>query len=562
MSEIEELIYKVTVELNEDDLQKAKKKVQDLKETVKQAGIKIDVPTTDWTQVQAGTQWPDEFKKQKSEKDKQKSDKDKETAEKKDTKQVVDEVKAETKEKEQKTVTISDTLKKSEQHLSSILDLVKKMHRLHSKKLADNTLLDSEDGGGSDNSKGGKGLISAVTGGIFSIVKTIGGFVVEAVKLAIDVAQRLTNTVVEKNSRELNLHKLSSQTDLSIKSLYKLKFVAETLGTSLEEVVSSAKKMQKEFLFGMDEQKAMSMMALGINPFQAMGNMMEDPLGAQNKFFKVAQDKTKHMPKAMQSTFLESLGFSSDLQFALKNQNNKDVQASAAEVSNARGNFLPQDEFLSQNAIISGKLASVQASLDKALDQNKNLVDKFVITYADMQAQTINLIGNVVKEATDKIESTTGDIATKGQEFIKNFSENPKKVLETGLGYVKEIAKEEAIDTGLSLLSKVGNIFGGENKETNNKNIQDNKGIQNNNKNIQDNKGIQNNNKNNFEKSFLDESNKDPYKNLDSQIQRGRTGKGLEDLQRKKVNNWETPQAPPAPFSLDPNRSQSKMGNN
>jgi len=70
MSEIEELIYKVTVELNEDDLQKAKKKVQDLKETVKQAGIKIDVPTTDWTQVQAGTQWPDEFKKQKSEKDK------------------------------------------------------------------------------------------------------------------------------------------------------------------------------------------------------------------------------------------------------------------------------------------------------------------------------------------------------------------------------------------------------------------------------------------------------------------------------------------------------------
>ena len=235
MSEIEELIYKVTVELNEDDLQKAKKKVQELKETAKEAGIKIGVPTTDWSQASGGTRWPEEFAKEKeSQKREEKESK------RKEEKAAADEMATTSKEKAQSSKSISSTLSSSEQHLSNILDILRKLYRINSKKSENKDLLGADS---DDDSKGFKIPKGGVAGFALEAIKTVGGFIIDAVKLAITAAQKLTDMIVDKNARELNLYKLSDQTDMSVKSLYRLKYVSETLGTSLEEVIGSAKNM-------------------------------------------------------------------------------------------------------------------------------------------------------------------------------------------------------------------------------------------------------------------------------------------------------------------------------
>lgn len=544
MSEIEELIYKVTVELNEDDLQKAKKKVQDLKETVKQAGIKIDVPTTDWTQVQAGTQWPDEFKKQKSEKDKQKIIK-------KDESKLTDELKTEAKEKAQENSSVVSVLKKSEEHLLAILDVLKKVYRVQLKtsnsSSGNNT--DDDDGAGGIYNKIKKGSKGNMLGTIFAVGEVLFTAVKKIANSVIEAAEKIKNQIVEKYDRELDLYKLAEQTGMAVKSLYRLQTSAELTGSSLQEIIGTAKKMQKDMLFGLDDKKAMMMMAMGINPFDSMSKMMENPIQATKEIYEQAKSTTSHMPKMLQTGFLEDLGFSSDYQYSANHMGDKEVREGVESVSLKRGDFMSPSEWRSQYVMINATLKGVQASLDKALDQNKDLANKFIINYAEMQAKIINLTGETINKANKTLEEFFTDDTPK----VPDKTEYDLTTTEGKLQYAADQARYDSKERlkngeshylGVDILSNLYKKM--TDREKNSGDVQNN---------------TSGNAPPNPSKNGSNIKETDSYEEIDKKLRSGAKGQDTSLLDRKRINAGETPPSPAPPYSNDFNRSQSKRGN-
>jgi hypothetical protein len=159
-------------------------------------------------------------------------------------------------------------------------------------------------------------------------------------------------------------------------------------------VVSAGKSLQQELLFGMSDQKAMILMALGVNPISSMRQSKFDPTKSIMDINSQIDKNTQNVPASLKSTLKNSLGISDSLAYGLSNINREDVVDRSRQISQARGQ-IGTEEWKSQFTEFKGTLLKTQASIDKAL--STDLVTNAVLKYMDVKANTVTLVANSVE---------------------------------------------------------------------------------------------------------------------------------------------------------------------
>jgi len=386
MSEIDELVFKVSVELDDQDLAKARRELQaihrEAKEASKQLGIADNAAARESILKSAASGAKAQAGK----------DRDVASAASLQNKDAV------------------SILARSERHLASMVDLLRRSTRSGRSNFGGSPPnLPPPGGGGGDgrgrdrgmNPKDGtqgfsKNSAAIVTGNaILEIIKSV-------VSLITSFKDKAVELLTDKFTRELDLHKLSEQTGYSVDSLYKMEKAAGLAGTSLKSLVDNAHSLQEEFMFGMDEKKAQALLAMGINPVELMNEAGNDPMKMQELLFAKASEVTEGMPASMRAMMIQKVtGLSPDQQYGMRHKNDANVQGAAAALSAERGPMLPAEEWRDNFVLFNATLQRLQAVTDKALDQNMKGVQSIIASFVEVQAGIVNIISNATRGAQD-----------------------------------------------------------------------------------------------------------------------------------------------------------------
>lgn len=231
-----------------------------------------------------------------------------------------------------------------------------------------------------------------------SVIPIVGAVAAGIAVAVIAVMESLQTKMGDKLNKEMGLSKLSFQTGKTTDSLYRLSNQFELAGGSLQEVIGAGKALQQELLFGMSDQKAMMAMALGINPVQLMKQAKNDPMKAIEMLNAKISQKTQGMPASMISTIKEGMGIPVDTQFALSNKNKANVIGGAAAISSDRG-ALNNDAIQMQFVEFNTAVKRMTASMDKML--STQAITQSVLGYVNMKANAVTLVASSVAGLSD-----------------------------------------------------------------------------------------------------------------------------------------------------------------
>lgn len=283
---------------------------------------------------------------------------------------------------------------KAESYLKALVSLTTQLLSTSKKKKGDLNSKSTESNVNQDENILSKGASAT------SVIPMIGAVTAGIAVAVIAVMESLQTKLGDKLNREMGLSKLSFQTGKATDSLYKLSNQFELAGGSLKEVVGAGKALQQELLFGMSDQKAMMAMALGINPVQLMKQAKNDPMKAIEMLNAKIGQKTQGMPASMVSTIKEGMGIPLDTQFALSNKNKANVVGGANAISSDRGS-LSNDSIQSQFVEFNTAVKRMTASMDKML--STQAVTQSVLGYVNMKANAVTLVASSVSGLSDFI---------------------------------------------------------------------------------------------------------------------------------------------------------------
>jgi hypothetical protein len=282
-------------------------------------------------------------------------------------------------------------LQRSEKHLSDIVNLLKKSKgEITPEDNIEDTSETLAVAGGA--SLGGVGAaiglaLSGVAAGIVTLMES------------------LQRKLTDKFERELDLQKLSQQTGKSVEQLYKLSAQAQLAGTTLGEIVSAGKNLQQELLFGMSEQKAMMLMALGINPIEIQKRSNFDPVKMVTDINKQIESRTGNVPAGLVTAIKSALGVPEGIQYGVSHLRDRDVVANAQRISETRGN-IGSDEWRQNFVEFKTALLKTQAAIDKAL--STTLVTQAVLKYMDVKAQAVTIVAGSIAGISESLTTPQG----------------------------------------------------------------------------------------------------------------------------------------------------------
>ena len=292
---------------------------------------------------------------------------------------------------------------KSESYLKALVNLTTQLLSTSKKKKGDLNSKSTESTVNQDENILTKGASAT------SVIPIIGAVTAGIAAAVIAVMESLQTKMSDKLNREIGLSKLSFQTGKTTDSLYRLSNQFELAGGSLKEVIGAGKALQQELLFGMSDQKAMMAMALGVNPIQLMKQSKNDPMKAIEMLNSKISQKTQGMPASMVSTIKEGMGIPLDSQFAFSNKNKANVVSGAAAISSDRGS-LNNDSIQSQFVEFNTAVKRMTASMDKML--STQAVTQSVLGYVNMKANAVTLVASSVSGLSDFIMKGANNSST------------------------------------------------------------------------------------------------------------------------------------------------------
>lgn len=382
MSEIDEMIFKVSVELDDQDLAKARRELQAINREAKEVSKQLGLPSSASAKDALFKMHPPQKQVPTP----------KEVSEKSGTGQ-----------KGSPTLQNVDALtllSKSEQHLSTIVDLMRKSTRggrdgsgagqppAPPRPPRDDTKPPKPDGSGG----GGNKALTAFA--FIEIIKSV-------VSVFTAIKDKAIELLSDKFSRELDLHKLSEQTGYSVESLYKMEKAANLAGTSLKSLMDNAQNMQEEFMFGMDEKKAQMLLAMGINPIELLNESGNDPMKMQDLLFSKASEMTAGMPASMRASMIQkATGLTPEQQYGMRHKGDANVQEAAGRLSDLRGEFLPANEWREGFVKFNEATQRVQAAMDNALDKSiGQALTSIISDVTNIQAKAVTIVGELFNTA-------------------------------------------------------------------------------------------------------------------------------------------------------------------
>jgi hypothetical protein len=254
-----------------------------------------------------------------------------------------------------------------------------------------------------------------------------------AAKLGYDLANKISDAFVSQVNENMHLRQLSQQTGLTTEAVYKLGAAATLSGTSLEAIADSNQRLSDELIGGISDKKAQLLMALNINPREALLQTGGD-IGKLNQLIFERMDKaTKGAPAYIRSS-IESLGgFNPEEQTARRYLYTNGVQNRAQQVLDkaTHGGKVPfqtgsnlQDEILK---VIGAKL-DIAAAIRAALTAS-GAAAAIAVETMTLKAGVVNLSADFISKMGGLINSPSNEQLKENQQrnikdFNKRFGED------------------------------------------------------------------------------------------------------------------------------------------
>jgi hypothetical protein len=392
---IDELVFKATVQVDDSNLDKVKKQIEELNKGAKQAGEFLGLPSAKKIPSGASTTVGSDGMPRAA----------------------------------------TDVWTKSERHLNDILNILKRRSQ-------------ADKSGNSDDkpdSASGAALSALRKNPLLSFAALAIDFFKDVFNAAKNAINKLIPMLDDKLTRELDLHKFSQQTGLSVNALYKLDQQAKLAGTSLSAIVANAQSLQDEMMFGMDEQKAQMMMAMGINPFEMMQEG-KSPLEVQEKLFNTVMQATQNMPAMQRASIVKKVtGLEPSDQYGFKHLRDENVKFGAEEIATERGELQSPTDFRRDFVDFNVAMQKVTAAIDKALSA-QGVAQKIAVASMEVRSQMVNLI-------TDTINFTGG--VENFQNKITQLEEEHKITTNTAKPMTFEERREQLLNKKRGLNSDV-----------------------------------------------------------------------------------------------------------
>lgn len=277
--------------------------------------------------------------------------------------------------------------------------------------------------------------IPSESGGFFTgsggILALIAGILTGGYLLAKEVQQRY----IEKLDREVNFANLSLVTGETADQMAKLNYQAKNVGLSLDQVVHNAQSFASDIFSGQNDQKAMLLGALGINPVELIKEAKTPEQFAKvqvDLFEKAKSGLTKGgFPEFLATQRASEIsGVPQANSLGYENLFNKKNLQSADEISKLRGSVGSRDSIMGNFQDMNAALQRSTAAVDNLLSTG-NVAKAISIGVADLRAQTVNLINATINQPNIKAAQSAlrqsegvGGLGA-GQAIFDQFSHRP-----------------------------------------------------------------------------------------------------------------------------------------
>lgn len=330
------------------------------------------------------------------------------------------------------TEEIVDLLAKSQKTLLDLLELAKRsatpeeggtnFNKEERNKALKESLLGTHGGG----SGGGGGLsagtlIGGAAGGILGLLggpavaavtaeigATVGGLAQKVFGEAGDKILQLSDAFGNRLEEDEHLRQLSYQSGQSVEALYKLQQQAKLSGTSLEDLVETNQQTANELIGGISDQKAQLLMALRINPMDLLRQSGGD-IGKFNQELYNRATKSLSGASAYQRTaVLELLGFPAEQQDARRRLNSPEFKNRAQAITNTATNggktpFASNEQLNSEILAYRGAKLDFQASIRELLTHG-GIAGRISAQMVKLQSDTVE----VLRKILDKLPGSSG----------------------------------------------------------------------------------------------------------------------------------------------------------
>jgi hypothetical protein len=235
-------------------------------------------------------------------------------------------------------------------------------------------------------------------------------------------------------TEDLHFRQLSYQTGILREDLALLDKQAKLSGTSLQSLVDSNQSLADELMGGLSAEKTQLLMALNINPRQLL-------LESGGDFGKINQMIYQRATKALQGAnpyqrthYLKELGFSEDMQNSRRFLYNEDVVNRSKEIVNRETNngktpYVTGAALQKENLDYFGGKLDVQAGIRAALT-TAGLAGKLSTELMQVQAKVVNIIATAISGIGGENSDTAKSI-----EKNKYYQTSPNGVLDSVWDY-------------------------------------------------------------------------------------------------------------------------------
>jgi len=404
---LEELLIKVGVEVDESELVKAKKDLKELQEQ----GQKVAASITGKTQGTSASS----------------SSANQSTSETQDNEQIV------------------DILTKSQKSLFELLEIVKKGQKVGGPAQTSsstsgglksgplglaNSAVESSTGQAVGAVAGGAAGIFGGPAGIVggaALGSTIGILLEKAFSKVSDKLAGVADQFDKRLSEDIHLRQLSFQTGQTREELYKLQAQARLAGTSLEAIVDSGQTLSDELIGGMDEKKAQVLMALHINPQDIILQSKGNPQAAQQLIYNKFIESTKEVPAAYRTSLGKILGISEVEQDARRRIYRKDYVQKGEEVYNeaTKGGKVPfsTNEQLDKDILdFRGQILKFEGALRAALT-GADLAKNLSVGLLKVQTALVEVVtGGIINISGGNVNNTAPQTSAQKERDIRQFN--------------------------------------------------------------------------------------------------------------------------------------------
>jgi len=208
----------------------------------------------------------------------------------------------------------------------------------------------------------------------------------------------------ERLTEDIHFRQLSNQTGLAVESIYKLGVQARLAGSSLEEVIDSNQNLADELITGISEKKAQLLLALNINPREALIRSGGD-IGKLNQLiFERAQKALVGANPYYRTSVLKGIGYSAEEQTSRNYLYRPDTRNRAEQTFNiaTQNGAVPlrTGEQLQQEVLdFRGAVEDFKGSIRSALSAG-NLAQTLSTALMTVKADVVNLIATSITGLT------------------------------------------------------------------------------------------------------------------------------------------------------------------